>query len=199
MKSLKESIEQRRSIYAISNQSPTSDTELEGLVQFAAKHVPSSFNSQSTRLVLLLGDNHKKLWNIAKDALRKIVPAEAFAATEQKIDNCFAAGYGTVLYFEDQAVVESLQKAFPLYADNFPVWSQHTSAMHQFAVWNLLEEAGLGATLQHYNPLIDDEVRKTWDLPASWTLIAEMPFGTPVAGAGEKTFQPIEDRVKIFK
>jgi len=47
--------------------------------------------------------------------------------------------------------------------------------------------------------LIDDEVRKTWDLPASWTLIAEMPFGTPVAGAGEKTFQPIEDRVKIFK
>lgn len=199
MKSLKESIEQRRSIYAISNQSPISDTELEGLVQFAATHVPSAFNSQSTRLVLLLGDNHKKLWNIAKEALRKIVPEEAFAATEQKIDSCFAAGYGTVLYFEDQTAVESLQKAFPLYANNFPVWSQHTSAMHQFAVWNLLEEAGLGATLQHYNPLIEDEVRKTWDLPASWTLIAEMPFGTPVAGAGEKTFQPIEDRVKIFK
>lgn len=199
MKSLKESIEQRRSIYAISNQSPISDTEVEALVQFAATHVPSAFNSQSTRLVLLLGDNHKKLWNIAKEGLRKIVPEEAFAATEQKIDSCFAAGYGTVLYFEDQTAVESLQKAFPLYANNFPVWSQHTSAMHQFAVWNLLEEAGLGATLQHYNPLIDDEVRKTWDLPSSWTLIAEMPFGTPVAGAGEKTFQPIEDRVKIFK
>ncbi|MDD4823273.1 MAG: nitroreductase family protein [Bacteroidales bacterium] len=199
MKSLKESIEKRRSIYAISNQSPISDTELEGLIKFAATHVPSAFNSQSTRLVLLLGDNHKKFWDITKDALRKIVPKEAFAATEQKIDSCFAAGYGTVLYFEDQTVVESLQKDFPLYANNFPVWSQHTSAMHQFAVWNLLEEAGLGATLQHYNPLIDEEVRKTWNLPASWTLIAEMPFGTPVADAGEKTFQPIEDRVKIFK
>jgi uncharacterized protein len=199
MKSLKESIEQRRSIYAISNQSPISDTELENLVQFAAKHVPSAFNSQSTRLVLLLGDNHKKVWDITKEALRKIVPEDAFEATEQKIDNCFAAGYGTVLFFEDQTVVESLQKAFPLYANNFPVWSQHTSAMHQFAVWNLLEEAGLGATLQHYNPLIDDEVRKTWDLPASWTQIAQMPFGTPVADAGEKTIQPIEDRVKIFK
>ena len=199
MKSLKESIEQRRSIYAISNQSPISDTELENLVQFAAKHVPSAFNSQSTRLVLLLGDNHKKVWDITKEALRKIVPEDAFEATEQKIDNCFAAGYGTVLFFEDQTVVESLQKAFPLYANNFPVWSQHTSAMHQFAVWNLLEEAGLGATLQHYNPLIDDEVRKTWGLPASWTQIAQMPFGTPVADAGEKTFQPIEDRVKIFK
>ena len=199
MKSLKKSIEQRRSIYAISNQSPISDTELENLVQFAAKHVPSAFNSQSTRLVLLLGDNHKKVWDITKEALRKIVPEDAFEATEQKIDNCFAAGYGTVLFFEDQIVVESLQKAFPLYANNFPVWSQHTSAMHQFAVWNLLEEAGLGATLQHYNPLIDDEVRKTWDLPASWTQIAQMPFGTPVADAGEKTFQPIEDRVKIFK
>ena len=30
--------------------------------------------------------------------------------------------------------------------------------MLQLVVWTALEAEGLGATLQHYNPLIDDEV-----------------------------------------
>ena len=70
--------------------------------------------------------------------------------------------------FEDDSVVKGLQDAFPAYATNFPVWSMHTSAMHQLAVWTMLEDAGLGASLQHYNPIIDEEVAATWHLPASW-------------------------------
>ena len=53
-------------------------------------------------MVLLLGASHKKLWQIVKDALKKIVPVEAFVKTEEKIDHSFACGYGTVLFFEDQ-------------------------------------------------------------------------------------------------
>ena len=45
----------------------------------------------------------------------------------------------------------------------------------------MLEDAGMGASLQHYNPLIDDEVRKAWNLPGDWKLVAQMPFGVPVA------------------
>ncbi|MNP03542.1 hypothetical protein D3C76_954300 [compost metagenome] len=71
--------------------------------------------------------------------------------------------------------------------------------MLQFVVWTALEIEGLGATLQHYNPLIDDEVKKTWNIPATWKLIAEMPFGNPLAPAGEKEYQPLEDRVKLYK
>lgn len=52
--------------------------------------------------------------------------------------------------------------------------------MHQLAIWTMLDDMGLGASLQHYNPLIDDEVRRTWQLPAEWMLIAQMPFGTPL-------------------
>ena len=122
--------------------------------------MPSALNSQSTRIVLLLGDEHKKLWNIVKETLKARISAEAFAKTEAKIDGCFASGHGTVLYFEDTSVVKKLQEAFPSYKDNFPTWSQHTSAMHQFAIWTMLEDMGLGASLQHYNPLIDDEVRR---------------------------------------
>ncbi|HJD75583.1 MAG TPA: nitroreductase family protein [Bacteroides reticulotermitis] len=194
-----EALKNRRTYYSISNQSPISDSEIEQIVNFAVTHVPSAFNSQSTRAVLLLGDSHQKLWGIVKDTLKKIVPAEAFAKTEEKINHSFAGGYGTVLFFEDQTVVKGLQDAFPSYQENFPGWSLQTSAMHQLTVWTMLEDAGFGASLQHYNPLIDAEVRRTWNLPETWNLIAQMPFGTPVGDPGAKEFQPLESRVKIFK
>ena len=187
-----EALEHRRSYYSIGSDSPVLDEEVVHIVRTAVKNVPSAFNSQSTRIVLLLGDEHKKLW-------KQRIPSDAFAKTEAKIDGCFAAGHGTVLYFEDTAVVKNLQEAFPSYAENFPTWSQHTSAMHQFAIWTMLEDAGLGASLQHYNPLIDEEVRRTWNLPGSWMLIAEMPFGTPTAEPGEKEFGELSERIKIFR
>ena len=111
----------------------------------------------------------------------------------------FACGYGTVLFFEDQKEVKGLQEAFPSYQENFPGWSLQTSAMHQLAIWVMLEDVGFGASLQHYNPLIDEEVRRAWDLPEHWHLIAEMPFGLPLGKPGEKEFQPLEERVRIFK
>lgn len=197
-RTFKEALKHRRSYYSIGNQSPVSDEKIEEVVKYAVTHVPSAFNSQSTRVVVLLGENHQKLWSIVKETLRKIVPAAAFGSTEAKIDS-FAAGYASLLYFEDQTVVESLQNAFPSYADNFPIWSQQTSGMHQLAIWTMLEDAGFGATVQHYNPLIDDEVRATWNIPASWKLIAQMPFGAPTGEPGEKAFQPIDERVKVFK
>ena len=95
--------------------------------------------------------------------------------------------------------MKGLQNQFPSYADNFPIWSQHTSAMHQLSVWTMLEDAGLGASVQHYNPLIDEEVRRTWNLPETWKLIAQMPFGAPTFEPGEKPFAPIDERMKVFK
>lgn len=166
-RTFKEALRHRRAYYALAPESPIDDARIEEIVRFAIKHVPSAFNSQSTRAVLLLHEHHDELWKIVKRTLRAIVPEGAFARTEEKIEHSFAAGYGTVLFFEDTDVVRSLQQQFPGYAGNFPVWSEQTSAMHQLAVWTMLEDAGLGASLQHYNPLIDDEVRKRWSLPRS--------------------------------
>ncbi|WP_441895004.1 nitroreductase family protein [Paenibacillus sp. YAF4_2] len=197
-KGLLEAVKARRTYYGISKQSTISDDQIINLVQEAVLYSPSSFNSQSARAVVLLGENHDKLWNIVKETLRKMVAADQFASTEQRIDS-FKAGYGSVLFFEDTAVIEGLQKQFASYADNFPKWSQQSSGIVQYVVWTLLEEQGLGASLQHYNPLIDEEVKQAWDIPSSWQLIAQMPFGTPTAEPGEKQFQPIDERVKIFK
>lgn len=197
-KTFKEALQARRSFYQLENKATLSDQEIQELIRFAVAHLPSAFNSQTARVVLLTGEAHRKLWNIAKEALRPLVPAAAFGATEQKIDGCFACGYGTVLYFEDQNIVHALQEQYPTYRDNFPVWSEHTSAMHQLTIWTLLEGAGMGASLQHYNPLIDEEVRKTWGLPDHWKLIAQMPFGVPAGEPGPKEIGPLDERVLAF-
>ncbi|GAB2704123.1 nitroreductase family protein [Paenibacillus thermoaerophilus] len=193
-----DTVKNRRSLYAISKENILSDEKLEALIGEAILHTPSAFNSQSARVVLLLNEHHDKLWNMTEETLRKIVPAENFEPTAQKMA-AFRSGYGTVLFYEDQSVIQGLQEQFPLYKDNFPLWSNHSSGMLQFVVWTALEAEGYGASLQHYNPLIDERVAQEWNVPSNWKLIAQLPFGKPTAPAGEKTFQPLEERLKVYK
>lgn len=70
--------------------------------------------------------------------------------------------------------------------------------MAQHSVWTALANANIGASLQHYNPLIDQEVAQTWDIPASWKLRAQMPFGSNEQPFGEKAFMDDGDRFKVF-
>ncbi|HHN8405430.1 TPA: nitroreductase family protein [Morganella morganii] len=193
-----ELIKKRRTIYSLGNNLLVSQDRIAALIKEAVKHSPTAFNSQSSRVVVLFGENHKKLWNIVKDALRAIVPADAFAATEGKIDNAFLSGAGTVLFFEDQSVVKGLQEQFALYADNFPIWSEQASGIAQFAVWTALSEENIGASLQHYNPVIDEQVSKAWNIPADWKLRAQLVFGSIEQEAGEKAFIDDESRFRIF-
>ena len=193
-----EAVQARRTYYGIGKNVQVAETAIEQAVAAAVKHAPSAFNSQSARVLVLFGAQHDALWSLTKEALRNIVPADQFAATEQRIDS-FGSGYGSVLYFEDQSVVGALQEKFALYKDNFPLWSLQSSGMLQFVVWTALEELGLGASLQHYNPLIDDAVRTRWNVPADWKLLAQMPFGSREAAPNEKEFQPLDGRLKVYR
>ena len=94
-------------------------------------------------------------------------------------------------------MVKGLQENFALYKDNFPVWSQQSSGMAQFAVWTALAAEGIGANLQHYNPLVDSWVAKKTGAPETWKLMAQMPFGSIETPAGQKEFAPVETRVKV--
>lgn len=192
-----EKLEKRRSIYAIGQNLSFANTEIEEIIKKAVRLSPSSFNSQSSRVVTLFGASHAKYWNIVLETLRKLVPADAFAATEAKI-NSFAAGTGTVLFYEDQDVIQGLQAQFASYADNFPIWSEHSTAIAQFAVWTALADHNIGASLQHYNPIVDEEVAQTFDIPASWKLRAQLVFGSIEAPAGESSFIADETRFKTF-
>ena len=190
-------IKQRRTIYAVGKNVVLTPEKIESVIKEAVNHSPSAFNSQTSRIVTLFGESHLQFWNVVRETLRKIVPEAAFEGTNAKI-NSFAAGYGTVLFYEDQDVVKSLQEQFALYADNFPVWSEHSSAIAQFAVWTALSEQNIGASLQHYNPIVDAEIAEIFDIPANWKLRAQLVFGSIEAPAGEKTFMAEADRFKTF-
>ena len=191
-------IKQRRTIYAVGKNVALTPEKIESVIKEAVNHSPSAFNSQTSRIVTLFGESHLQFWNVVRETLRKIVPEAAFEGTNAKI-NSFAAGYGTVLFYEDQDVVKALQEQFALYADNFPVWSEHSSAIAQFAVWTALSEQNIGASLQHYNPIVDAEIAEVFDIPANWKLRAQLVFGSiEEAPAGEKTFMAEADRFKTF-
>ena len=191
-------LESRRSQYALAGTSKLADREVVDLIERVAVQVPSAFNSQSQRAVVLFGQAHHRLWSIVLASLRKVVSDdEAFRRTVEKIAG-FDAAHGTVLYFDDTAVTDDLAARFPLYADNFSVWAEQSNGMLQLAVWTALSEAGLGANVQHYNPLIDQAVREEFALPRQWRLIAQMPFGDVVDPAGEKTVVPVEERVRVI-
>lgn len=92
----------RRSVYTLSASSPVPDSEIQELVKSAILHVPSSFNTQSTRLVLLLHEEHRKLWDAAIKIFveSKVAPGKMSKEmwethTKPKLQG-FRAAYGTV-------------------------------------------------------------------------------------------------------
>ena len=198
MESLIKAYAARRTNYTLGKNISLSQEEIIEKVQAVVKEIPSAFNMQSGRIILAFGAKHDAIWQITKETLRKVVPAEAFAKTEAKIDS-FAAAYGTVLYYDDTAVVKAMQEQNPLYAANFPIWAQQGNGMIQFALWTLFADLGLGANLQHYNPLIDEALQKEFSVPDTWQLIGQMPFGQPQAYPDPVKKLPIEERVKIYQ
>lgn len=64
----------RRTNYAITAKSSVSDEKLEAIVKQAVLHSPTSFNTQSSRAVLVLGAENTKLWNLVSESFLKGVP-----------------------------------------------------------------------------------------------------------------------------
>lgn len=198
---LLDAIKKRRSIYALDKNVKIEKEKITATIEEAVQYTPAAFNSPSARAVILFGAESNKLWGeggIVEQAVRKVLPeGQSFEPTAKKLAS-FNAGIGTVLYFKDIDVVKNLQDKFALYADNFPLWAEQTNGMTQFAVWTALADIGVGASLQHYNPLIDAAVHEAFDIPENWVLRAQMPFGNVAAPAGPKEFQLISDRVKVL-
>ncbi|WP_028829562.1 nitroreductase family protein [Proteocatella sphenisci] len=191
-------LKNRRSHYDIGRAVKISEDKITEIVKEAVKHTPSAFNSQSARIVVLFGKHHDRLWDITMEKLRKVVAPEKFEPTEVKI-NSFKAGFGTVLFFDDSTTTDGLKAKFPLYSENFGIWAQQANGMVQHSVWVALGQEGLGASLQHYNELIEDAVKQEWTLDKGWKLSAQMPFGNIVSHPGDKEFMDLEERVFVFE
>lgn len=210
----------RRTYYTLNKHLTIPRPRVEHIVKESLLHVPSSFNSQSTRVVVLFGTDHAKLWDIVTDVLKKKVAEAKWEPTSRKMA-MFKRAAGTVrsrlclifldvrvatdsvkyqiMFFEDQTIVNESIARFPSYAQHFGTWATQSDAMLQYTIWLGLEAEGLGVNLQHYNPIIDDRVADEWNIPASWRLNAQMVFGGYEDTPAEKGFMPLEERYKVFQ
>ncbi|WP_255301205.1 nitroreductase family protein [Bacillus sp. Marseille-P3800] len=182
-----QAIENRRSIYVLSKDTVQSDKEIKALIEQNLQSVPFYRDTPSSRIVLLLHDEHDRFWQQTRQTLRSIMDYSDFVDTQAKLE-MFEHAYGTILFFEDEETFSSS------YTESI---AQQYAGMLQFSIWVSLEANGFGASLQHYNPMIDDEVKRTWNLPSSWKLGAQMPFGRPHEYPNAKEFRPMNTRFKI--
>lgn len=189
--SIIKSLANRRSYYDIDKNMPVLENEIEEKIKVVTDLVPDAFNSKSARVVIVFGEKHDLLWD-------EIYNAFEGKLAREKVDS-FKAGAGTVLFLYDEETVNNLQEKFSDYADNFPVWANQANGMLQLAVWSALRELKVGASLQHYNPVIDERVKELFDIPSQYKLVAQMPFGGIVSEPDPKDKEDIEQRVSIVR
>lgn len=189
--SMRDALSKRRSIYALNKELPVSEAELIKIIEETVALIPDAFDCKSQRVIVVLNDKQNELCDAIYNSFNGQIPRE-------KIDG-FRAAYGTVLFFTDENITKELMDTFPLYAPNFPVWNGHANGMLQIAIWTALTELDIGANLQHYNPVIDETIAKMFNIPASYKLIAQMPFGGIVSSPVPKDTEDISKRVTVIR
>ena len=94
-KSFVDATESRRTFYQLTNESTIPDARIKELVTHAIKHTPSAFNSQTTRVVVVLKEKHEELWDAIMEVYKVQLPAEKFEHAKGRMTG-FRAAYGTV-------------------------------------------------------------------------------------------------------
>lgn len=195
---LNEVIKKRRSVYAIKNTSLVSDEEIEKRVTEALLEAPTAFGSEAVYAILALNENHAFIWDSVLARLKPLTKPEKFPATMSKIA-AFKNGHGTILLFKKTDDIEELKKQFPLYSARQDNWGEQNLGIAAYSIWLTLADLGLGASMQHYDPLIDEDIAKRFHVPASYKLEAEIVFGDIVAYPAPKEHTPLEERFALAK
>jgi len=196
MPDILELMNKRHSFYDINDKISLKNSELEALIKKCMELYPSSFNTQSARLMLLYNQKHLYFWSLVEDKLLKTAPKDKTEDIKKRIAS-FAKGYGTILFFDDSNIVKELEKKMPLYADNFKNWSHQSNAILQFMIWSALSDKNIGASMQHYNPLVDDCVKTAFNVPKNWEFVAQMPFGGIESQPQPHSFNDIDGKILI--
>lgn len=181
----REAMEARRSIRTLSRDANVGREEVVALIEQALTWVPSGYNMQAVRLLLLTGREHQRFWNESFETLMQGKDEAARAKTRKKFDG-FAGGMGTVLFFDDMDTLARIQAENPKYASTMEEWMYHGQGMMQYGIWTGLVDLGLAVCIQHYNPIVDTLVAVNWNVPEHWTLRAQMPFGGPQESPGPR-------------
>lgn len=197
MAEFKQLIKNRRSIYALGQNSDYSVEEIVATIRETQKDVPTAFNSQTSRLVVVTGEANTKFWNLILDVQKQVLDQATWDFMSPIMEGSKNA-IGTVLFFEDRDAVATM----PTQGQRTEAYKQNNSANAQFATWLALAEMNLGGSLQHFNvgyeQGFDKAIREMFNLPDSYELIAQMPFGSIEQEAGEKEYIDSEVQVQVI-
>lgn len=185
-----EIIRKRRSIYDLGDKIDFSNEELKYFFEDILNFSPSSMNSQSTKIILLLDDESKKFWEKIKENENAKLRPERYKG--------FHGAKGTVLFFIDMDIVNKLQEKFPSLKENIRLWAYESSSVIYTNIWNGLMSMGLGANIQHYSAFVEDYVREKYKVAENLKLVAQMPFGKILSTEEEKEKTPMEDLFKMY-
>lgn len=191
-------IKQRRSVYDLHKHLPISENKLMRILEDVIRESPTAFNMQSSYVIVLMDGQHERLWNIVTKTLKDIVPSNKFEPTQKKM-NMFSNAKGTILFFENTQIIEQLKQDYPLYKDQFDNFALRGMGILQGNIWNALAEVEIGASLQHYNPLIDEAVKEEWDIPEYYQLSAQMVFGGIGSIPEPKEKVDVHTRINLYK
>ncbi|MDO5036614.1 MAG: nitroreductase family protein [Porphyromonas sp.] len=189
----------RHSEYALAPEWVATQEEVEEVLAGVLNLIPTHYNTQPVRMVLLTGDAHKRHWKLIEQILIDRIGEERYnKATRAKIEGSFASGVGTVVFFDDTTVTKKMMEDFPSYAHNFPRWAHQVQGSHQYGVWLGLSALGFGASLQHYIGMDDDKVREQLGVPHEWDFVAHMPFGKMLKRSPDLPKKPIDEVLKVI-
>lgn len=191
----------RRSIYDLKKDAPLNEEQVVEIIEECLKLTPAAFNLPTSRVVVLFGEKHQKLWETAAAALEKTIAKlrpEAYELVLAKIE-VFKNAMGSVLFYEDHGFIDELKESYAMYADSFDSWSKEHMGMIQFNIWTALAEAGMGVNLQHYNNLIEKDLAEELGLPEDLRLISQMVFGGIAKSADEKIIDDVKERITVYK
>ena len=190
-------VEKRRSIYALGTNSQYSKKEITDRIREVVKQVPSAFNSQTTRVVVLFNEANIKFWDHIYDVQKDVLEGDTWDMMSGIMTGA-KNGIGTVLFLEDTDAV----KEMPAQGIRGEAYKQNNNANAQYAVWLALTEMDLGASLQHFNvgyeQGFDKGTKEMFNLPESYEMLAQMPFGSVEQEAGEKEHIDADIQVKVF-
>lgn len=198
MSEFKDLIKKRRSVYEVGKDTDLSPEEIHEYIQEVVKEVPTAFNSQSTRVVIVTGAANEAVWDEIHRAQKEALDKDMYDFMAPRFENSKKA-LGTVLFFEDQEEVQKM----PTNEVRANLYKEQNSAFAQYAVWLALTDLDLYATLQHFNigykENYDKSIREMLNLPDSFELNAEMPFGSKASEANKKAYMDVDEQTRLIK
>lgn len=189
-------INKRRSYRKLEQKENVDFIKLKEELENVVKNTPTAFNMQETIIYILTKENNKKLWNIVFNTLKRIISEDDYLNLEKKI-NDFSNGNGTILYFMDTNIVENSKKEIKTYSQYFDDWSMQDQGVILYAIWLKLTELGFDASIQHYNPIIDEEVKDIFNIRKDLKLVGQMPFGIGLDNIETKE-KKIDERITLL-